>query len=260
MTNQPPDTINILGVPIHYVSMADTCAAIARFMGEPRLHQICTANPEFVMKAQDDASFQQVLQDADLCLADGIGLVLASKWRGRPLPERVPGSELVYHVAGLCAAHGWRLFLLGAAEGVAAEAADILKAGPSPTGYRWHLFRLTGRGRKRPPCRPHHPSPNRHTLCRLWGTQARQMDRPQSANPPNGAGGDRGGWLARLHHRQIDPRPTLGTKSRLRMAPSPHFRTVALAAYALFAPLCFALSFDPHGRSLRMQVIVKKYG
>ena len=79
------------------------------------------------MKAQKDAEFRQILHEADLCLADGVGLVLASKWAKRPLPERVPGSELVYHLAALCAENGWRLFLLGAAEGVAAEAADVLR-------------------------------------------------------------------------------------------------------------------------------------
>lgn len=108
--------------------MPQTLTHIERWMTEPRLHQIATANPEFVMAAQQDAEFKQVLCQADLCLADGIGLIYASRWQGHPLPERVPGSELVYHLAERCAQHGWRLFLLGAAEGVAAEAADILQA------------------------------------------------------------------------------------------------------------------------------------
>ena len=120
-------TIEIWGVPIHYVTMAETCTAVTRYMTEPRVHQICTANPEFVMKTRTDDQFLQVLHEADLCLADGIGLILASRWHKRPLPERVPGSELVYHLAKLCADNEWRLFLLGAAEGVAAEAAEILR-------------------------------------------------------------------------------------------------------------------------------------
>jgi N-acetylglucosaminyldiphosphoundecaprenol N-acetyl-beta-D-mannosaminyltransferase len=72
------------------------------------------------------------LHEADLCLADGIGLVVASRWVAQQmgqlvLPERVPGSELVYHLAELCAQKGWRLFLLGAAPGVADEAAAIFQ-------------------------------------------------------------------------------------------------------------------------------------
>lgn len=119
-------TVAILGIPIDAVTMTGTLTQIEAFMQEPGLHQIATANPEFVMRAQRDSLFMSVLCQADLRLADGMGLVWASRWYGRPLPERVPGSELVYHLAELCAQRGWRLFLLGAAEGVAAEAAELL--------------------------------------------------------------------------------------------------------------------------------------
>ncbi len=117
-----PVVIDILGVPVHAVTMADTLALIEQYMAEPRLHQIATVNPEFVMAAQDDPAFRQVLRSADLCLPDGVGLLFAARRQGRPLPERVPGSELVYHLAELAARHGWPLFLLGAAPGVGAEA------------------------------------------------------------------------------------------------------------------------------------------
>lgn len=125
ITHQP---ITILNTPVHVVTLADTLAKVRQFMAEPRLHQICTTNPEFVMTAQTDDDFRQILWQADLCLPDGIGLVVASRWLGKPLPERVPGSELVYHLAELCAKEGWRLFLLGAAPGVAEAAADIFQS------------------------------------------------------------------------------------------------------------------------------------
>lgn len=118
----------ILSTPVHTVTMADTLALVRQFMAEPRLHQICTTNPEFVMAAQKDDEFRRVLHEADLCLPDGVGLIFASRWLGKPLPERVPGSELVYHLAELCAQEGWRLFLLGAAPGVAEEAAAIFQS------------------------------------------------------------------------------------------------------------------------------------
>ena len=122
-----PECQTILNTPVHHVTMADTLAFIHQWMREPRLHQICTTNPEFVMKAQEDEAFRQVLWAADLCVPDGIGLLYAARWRQRPLPERVPGSEMVYHVAELCAQEGWRLFLLGAAPGIAEQAAAIFQ-------------------------------------------------------------------------------------------------------------------------------------
>lgn len=96
-------------------------------MGEPGLHQIATVNPEFIMTAQRDAEFRRVLNRAELCLPDGVGLILAGRWLGRPFPERVAGSDFVYHLAQLAARDGWRLFLLGAAPGVAEEAAAVFR-------------------------------------------------------------------------------------------------------------------------------------
>ena len=123
----PPTQIEILATPVHRVTMDQTVQIVIRFMLEPRLHQIVTTNPEFVMTAQKDAEFRHILRAADLCIPDGVGLLYASRWLGAPLPERVPGSELVYRLAETAAAQGWRLFLLGAAPGVAQAAADIFQ-------------------------------------------------------------------------------------------------------------------------------------
>jgi len=126
---QPPAPhVVILGVPVHAVtfeSLLDTIGAwVARV---DRCYQVCTASPEFVMIAQSDRAFRQVLRDADLCVADGIGLLLAARYLGKPLPERVTGSDGLPLIAERAARSGWKLFLLGAAPGVAEQAADALR-------------------------------------------------------------------------------------------------------------------------------------
>jgi N-acetylglucosaminyldiphosphoundecaprenol N-acetyl-beta-D-mannosaminyltransferase len=126
MTGRPIEPVFILTVPVHPVTMAEVLETIPRLMAEPRLHQLATVNPEFVMTAQTDGGFLQVLKQADLCLPDGVGLLWAARYLGKPLPERVAGSDLVYHLAELASIHGWRLFLLGAGPGVAEEAARRL--------------------------------------------------------------------------------------------------------------------------------------
>lgn len=123
----PPPTVQILGVPVHGVTLAETLQQINRWLYEPGLHQIATINPEFVMRAQTDVAFRAVLRQAALCLPDGIGVLYAARWLGRPLPERVAGAELVYHMAALAAREKQPLFLLGAAPGVAAQAGAILQ-------------------------------------------------------------------------------------------------------------------------------------
>lgn len=126
--NTPIDTLTILGIPVHMVTMTQLLRQVEQFMAGSRVHQIVTTNPEFVMAAQKDDAFRQLLHEADLSIPDGVGLLWASRWLRNPLVERVPGSELVFRLAELSAKEGWRLFLLGAAPGVAEEAAAQFQA------------------------------------------------------------------------------------------------------------------------------------
>jgi N-acetylglucosaminyldiphosphoundecaprenol N-acetyl-beta-D-mannosaminyltransferase len=122
-----PESLEILGVPVHNVTMNQSILLAHQFMAGARCRQIATVNPEFVIAAGHDPQFMNVLRHAELCIPDGIGLVYASRWMGKPLPERVAGSELVYRLAEEAGQHGWRLFLLGAPPGVAEEAATIFQ-------------------------------------------------------------------------------------------------------------------------------------
>ena len=118
--------ISILSIPVHNVTFNETIALIESFIQEKTPHQICTVNPEFVMAAQSDDEFRSILQNADLCLPDGIGIVWAAKWLKNPLRERVTGSDLVPMIAREAASRRWKLFFLGAEAGVADRAAQIL--------------------------------------------------------------------------------------------------------------------------------------
>lgn len=124
----PPSSVPILGVPIHCVTVADTLALVERFVAEGTPRQICTTNPEFVMRARRDPEFREVLTHSDLNIPDGIGLLWAARQLGQPLPERVPGSTMIYWLSERAAAQGWRIFLLGAAPGVAEKTASVLQS------------------------------------------------------------------------------------------------------------------------------------
>lgn len=78
------------------------------------------------MAAQDDPAFMAILNQADLCIPDGVGALWAARWLGTPLKERVAGSDLIWLLAGRAAREGWRLFLLGGWNDVAARTAEIL--------------------------------------------------------------------------------------------------------------------------------------
>ena len=120
--------LRILGIPIHDVTLDEAVEQAAVWVREGGAHQIATVNPEFVMAARRDPAFRAVLEGADLCLPDGVGITLAARYLGRPLRERVAGVDLVEALAARAAREGWRLFLLGAAPGVADRVASVLTA------------------------------------------------------------------------------------------------------------------------------------
>jgi N-acetylglucosaminyldiphosphoundecaprenol N-acetyl-beta-D-mannosaminyltransferase len=90
-------------------------------------HLVATVNPEFVMRARVDHEFARVLESADLCLADGSGVVWAARRQGCAMRAPVTGVDLIPRLAELCARRHFRLFLLGAAPGVAADLASRLR-------------------------------------------------------------------------------------------------------------------------------------
>jgi N-acetylglucosaminyldiphosphoundecaprenol N-acetyl-beta-D-mannosaminyltransferase len=108
-----------------YATLLDS---IATYIADGKTHQIATTNPEFVMEARRNAAFRETLEHVDLCMADGVGLLWAARRQGRTLPERVTGSDALPLIAARASQEGWRLYLLGAAPGVAARTAEVLAA------------------------------------------------------------------------------------------------------------------------------------
>ncbi|HZY43229.1 MAG TPA: WecB/TagA/CpsF family glycosyltransferase, partial [Anaerolineae bacterium] len=125
---QPPTSIAILNIPVHDVTMSETLDWINRFIVERSSHQICTINPEFIMAAQKDSEFKRILNHSALNIPDGVGILWAARRLGHRLRERVGGSDLVLQIAQRAAIAGWKIFMLGAAEGVAEQAAGQLRS------------------------------------------------------------------------------------------------------------------------------------
>ena len=118
---------DILGVGFDDLTLDEAAEAGAALVEGGGFHYAVTPNPEFLLTARHDEPFRQALLGADLVLADGVGVTYAAKILGRPLKGRVPGIEFAQRLAAWMAAHGKRLFLLGAKPGVAELAAANLR-------------------------------------------------------------------------------------------------------------------------------------
>lgn len=118
--------VNVLGIPIDSLTEDEAVARIQDLVEGGGSHQVVTVNPEFVMAARENSRFRKTLSEASLSLADGVGILMASRWLGQPVAQRVAGVDMVWRIADLAAREGYGVFCLGAEPGVAREAADRL--------------------------------------------------------------------------------------------------------------------------------------
>ena len=127
MDNQR-DSINILGVNIDMVTMAEAQARMAEFLKDDKPHSVFTPNSEFIHRAykerkfKDKTPFGDLINTGDLIIPDGIGVVYASRILKKPLSERVAGYDLVCGTLEYMATYGGSVFLFGSKPGVAEAA------------------------------------------------------------------------------------------------------------------------------------------
>lgn len=138
------ENISIFGVKIDNITLDEATKIVERFLMEDRLRTICTPNTEIVMAAKDDENLKKIINESDLIIPDGIGLIHGSRIRKKPLKERVTGFDLSIKLLEIANTKGYRLFLLGGRDGVAKRAGEnILKEYPNVNivGYHHGYFK-----------------------------------------------------------------------------------------------------------------------
>jgi len=117
----------LLGVRVDDVTYSEALALCRRAIEAGGFHQLVTVNTEMLMLARRDEELYHIIESAYLALPDGAGLLLAGRLLREPLRERVTGVDFAPHLARLAAETGQSLYLLGAAPGVAEQAACRLQ-------------------------------------------------------------------------------------------------------------------------------------
>ena len=123
-----PRRVSVGQVAVDSVTFSAAIAAIEALVDARRGGIVLTPNVDHVVLASDDDRFRGAYRRCSLSLADGMPVVWAARALGRPLPEKLSGSDLREPLMKLAAARGFRVFLLGGAEGVARRAAAHLVA------------------------------------------------------------------------------------------------------------------------------------
>lgn len=129
--------VKLFGMQIDALRLPDAVDRVLQWCDQPTgagCRYVVTPNVDHAVLYQRSAAMRQAYQGASLVLADGAPVVWASRLLGRSLPGRVAGSDLA--PALLREAARWstprkrplRLFLLGAAPGVAERAKASIHA------------------------------------------------------------------------------------------------------------------------------------
>lgn len=119
--------VNILGVHVDKVTIPQATDKIMSFISEGgEAKAVYTPNSEIIMHGYRDDSLRDILNDADLLTADGIGVVYASKILGNGIDERCAGYDVACRLLEEMAKQGRGVYLFGSKPGVAELAKDTL--------------------------------------------------------------------------------------------------------------------------------------
>jgi len=125
--------IRILGVKIDNLNENEILERIEGFLknnrpriGRGKQHYLVTPNPEFLVQAQKDKEFKEILNQADISIPDGVGLILSSHFLGQPIRKRIAGVDLMELICQKAAEKNWSVFLTGGEKGIAEKATENL--------------------------------------------------------------------------------------------------------------------------------------
>lgn len=121
------EKLEILNIKVDNVTMDEAIVGIEDLINSGKYCYVVTPNVDHVVKLEKDEEFAEVYKNADMVLTDGKPLIWISKLYHTPIKEKVSGSDLFPKLCEMAANKNYSMFFLGAAEGVAAKAAENLK-------------------------------------------------------------------------------------------------------------------------------------
>lgn len=120
------ETLTLFNMPINNIDLAELLDAIEKHIEAGEHGYVVTPNVDHAVEFDGNEDFRQAYQDAAFVLADGVPILWAGRLFGKPIKEKISGSDLIYWLSEFAADKGYSIFLLGAQEGVADAAAGVL--------------------------------------------------------------------------------------------------------------------------------------
>jgi N-acetylglucosaminyldiphosphoundecaprenol N-acetyl-beta-D-mannosaminyltransferase len=117
----------VLGIPVSLLDTEATMAALQECLARGPRGWVCTVDAAGLVMSMSDEGLADVYRGALLATPDSHGVVWALRQKGEEVSGRVSGIELADRLCALSSRRGYGIYLLGAAPGVADEAAERLR-------------------------------------------------------------------------------------------------------------------------------------
>ncbi|MBQ4200630.1 MAG: WecB/TagA/CpsF family glycosyltransferase [Kiritimatiellae bacterium] len=133
-------TVRMFGIPVAAIAEAEAVERIIALAKERRAATVATLNVDFVANAvgawpfKGDKELWDYLKSADLVTADGMPIVALSRLKGRPLPGRVTGADMVPAICRRCSDEGLSVYVLGGDKEAVDEAFAKMSCGVKVVG------------------------------------------------------------------------------------------------------------------------------
>lgn len=143
------NTVRILGVDIDNIDIEEAGQITKELVetSNKSCKMVVAPNTEFIMMAQKDEEFFDILKSADLATPDSVGVMLGGKFQKKPFKQRIPGQAYFRKVLEIGEKENWSFYLLGGKDDVAKIAVDNLKKvypNINIVGYHEGYFELDG--------------------------------------------------------------------------------------------------------------------
>lgn len=119
--------IRIMNTTIDVLSAQETVELVEQYVLSQEPLHLMGVNADKINEVNENDRMKQIVNSCGIINADGASVVLAGKYLGKPLPERVAGIDLMQSLVALCEEKGYSVYLLGAKQAVVEKTAEVLK-------------------------------------------------------------------------------------------------------------------------------------
>ncbi len=118
--------IQLLGTTLRPLDMSSALERADELIASGVGGSVYTPNATMLYNAKSSPEERRILESADICLCDGVGVSLGARLLGKGRIPRVCGVDFGEKIAELCEKKGYSLYLLGGKRGIAEGAARAL--------------------------------------------------------------------------------------------------------------------------------------